>query len=383
MGVWTAEARSRGLRCGVLRHMQPLSAAVPAVSANMRSVWSPLASARSGTARREVMDIQRARIVAAAIDTAEVHGYAGMTVGAIIQRARVSRKTFYDVFPNRHECFTAVIEEIFARAHSVASAAYAQENSWLAATRSALDSLLCLIDAEPGLGRVWFVEALAGPDVVLDYRARAMSMVAEAIDLGRHVAGERRQPPKLAAEAAVGAVSHIIYSRIKNKNREPLAALLGPLMYLIVLPYFGAPRAHAELLRKSVQKSLPQPVARQPREEPLRDMNIRLTYRTIRALGAISERPGASNRMVAGECDIKDQGQISKLLSRLERLGLIENRGPGQDRGGSNAWHITDRGSEIVRATNMHRFLISDGEGPTRPVVQSRRRDVLLDRARL
>ncbi len=332
----------------------------------MQSVRSPLASGQSGPPRREVMDIQRARIVAAAIDTVEDHGYAGMTVGAVIQRARVSRKTFYDVFPNRHECFMAVIEEIFARAHSVASAAYAAESGWLAATRSALASLLCLIDAEPGLARVWFVETLAGPDAVLDYRARAMSMMAQAIDLGRGLAGERRQPPELAAEAAVGGISHIICSRLKDENGEPLAALLGPFMYLIVLPYLGAPRAHAELQRRSVQKSLPQPVARRRREEPLRGMNIRLTYRTITALGAISEYPGASNRIVADECGIKDQGQISKLLSRLKRLALIENRGIGQDRGGPKAWHITERGSEIVLATNVHQLPVSYGGGRIR-----------------
>jgi AcrR family transcriptional regulator len=323
----------------------------------MQSVRSPLTSGRSGLPRREVMDIQRARIVAAAIDTVEDRGYADMTVSAVIQRARVSRKTFYDVFSNRHECFMAVIEEIFAKAHLVASAAYAAESGWLAATRSALDSLLCLIDTEPALARVWFVEAPAGPDAVLDYRARVTSMLAEAIDLGRGLAGERRQPPALTAEAAVGGISQIIYSRLINESREPFAELLGPFMYLIGLPYLGAPRARAELQRRSVQGPRQQPVARRRREESLRDMNTRLTYRTIRALAVISEQPGASNRIVADECGIKDQGQISKLLSRLERLALTENRGAGHKRGGTNAWHITERGSEIVRATNVHGLL--------------------------
>ncbi len=86
-------------------------------------------------------------------------------------------------------------------------------------------------------------------------------------------------------------------------------------------------------------------------------MSTRLTYRTIRALGAIFDHPSASNRTVAHECGIQDQGQISKLLSRLERLALIENCGVGRERGGMNAWHITERGSEIVRATNVRELL--------------------------
>jgi AcrR family transcriptional regulator len=321
----------------------------------MPSVWSPLTSGRRGSPRREVMDIQRARIVAAAIATVESRGYAGMTVGAVIERARVSRKTFYDVFSSRHECFMAVIEEIFAKAHSVASAACVAESGWLAATRSALDSLLCLIDAEPGLARIWFVEALSGPDAVLDYRARVTSMLVEAIDSGRGVAGEGRQPPELAAEAAIGGMSHIIHSRITNESREPFAALLGPFMYLIAFPYLGAPRARAELRRGPAQGLSPQAAARRRREHSLRDIDIRLTYRTIRALGAICDHPSASNRIVAEECGIKDQGQISKLLSRLERSALIENR--GHKRRGMNAWHITERGSEVVRATNVNELL--------------------------
>lgn len=47
-----------------------------------------------------------------------------------------------------------------------------------------------------------------------------------------------------------------------------------------------------------LQEQPPQPVASRRREEPPREMNIRLTYRTIRALGAIWEQPGASNRMI-------------------------------------------------------------------------------------
>jgi AcrR family transcriptional regulator len=320
-------------------------------------MWPALTSGRSGPPRREVVDIQRARIITAAIDTVEDRGYADMTVAAVVERARVSRKTFYEIFSNRDECFMAVIEEIFTTARSVMSTAYAAESGWLAATRSALDSLLCLIDAEPGLARVWFVEALAGPDAAVNYRAQATSMMIEAIDRGRDFAGEGRRPPELAAEAAVGGISHIIHSRLTGKSGEPLAALLGPFMYLIAFPYLGAPRARAELRRRSAQGSGSQPDARRRREEPLRGINIRLTYRTIRALGAIRAHPSASNRIVADECGIQDQGQISKLLSRLERLALIENRGVGQKHGGMNAWHITERGSQIVRATNIHELL--------------------------
>ncbi len=63
--------------------------------------------------------------------------------------------------------------------------------------------------------------------------------------------------------------------------------------------------------------------------DPLRELGIRLTYRTVMVLMAVAAHPGSSNRMVADEAGISDQGQISKLLRRLEGLGLIEIAGDG------------------------------------------------------
>ena len=48
---------------------------------------------------------------------------------------------------------------------------------------------------------------------------------------------------------------------------------------------------------------------------------MRLTYRTVRVLMATAEHPGASNRLIADTPEITDQGQISKLLGRLQRAG--------------------------------------------------------------
>jgi predicted transcriptional regulator len=71
----------------------------------------------------------------------------------------------------------------------------------------------------------------------------------------------------------------------------------------------------------------------------------------VRVLTVIAEHPGASNREIAEGSDIADQGQISKLLTRLARLKLVENKGGGQERGASNAWHLTERGAQVERAT--------------------------------
>ncbi len=84
-------------------------------------------------------------------------------------------------------------------------------------------------------------------------------------------------------------------------------------------------------------------------QDPLEGVTLRLTYRTMRALTVIAARPGLSNSQVSELAGISDQGQISKLLARLSRLGLIENTGEGHTKGASNAWRLTPDGRHLER----------------------------------
>ena len=76
---------------------------------------------------------------------------------------------------------------------------------------------------------------------------------------------------------------------------------------------------------------------------------MRLTYRTARVLKCIAERPLASNRTVAESAGVTDPGQISKLLHRLERLGLVVNTSGGHQSGEPNAWELTAHGRQIAQ----------------------------------
>jgi chromosome segregation and condensation protein ScpB len=111
-------------------------------------------------------------------------------------------------------------------------------------------------------------------------------------------------------------------------------------MAMIVLPYLGPAAARRELA-KPVPKTAN---AHRPERNPLGRLEMRLTYRTVRVLMAIAARPGSSNRVVAEAAEVSDQGQMSKLLARLQQLGLIQNTGGGASRGEPNAWTLTNKG---------------------------------------
>lgn len=77
---------------------------------------------------------------------------------------------------------------------------------------------------------------------------------------------------------------------------------------------------------------------------------VRVTYLTARVLEYLAEHPGASNRLIAEYAGVVDEGQMSKLLMRIERLGLIENSGRAPIKNAPNAWTLTRRGVEAERA---------------------------------
>jgi AcrR family transcriptional regulator len=305
-----------------------------------------------GLPRGQVTQIQRSRMLAAAVEAVEDVGYARMTVAQVISRARVSRKTFYDVFTDREDCFLAAFEQALSQATLIATEAYESETSWREGIRAALARLLVFMDEEPGLAKLCIVEALGAGERVLDRRAKVLDQLAEVIDRGRAATNATREPPEVTAEGVVGAIFAVLHTRVLDPGQEPLADLLGPLMSMIVLPYLGARAAGRELSRPPLE--LPSDGrSRAPgrHKDPLEGLNMRLTYRTVRVLMVIAEHPGASNREIAEGSGIVDQGQISKLLNRLARLKLVENLGEGQERGAANAWHLTARGAQVERAT--------------------------------
>jgi AcrR family transcriptional regulator len=294
-------------------------------------------------------------LLAAAVEVVQEVGYARMTVARVIERARVSRKTFYDTFADREECFLGAFEQALDHARELAVEAYQREPGWRDGIRAALARLLIFIDEEPSLANLCIIEALGAGERVLQCRAKVLEDVAAIIDRGRLVTQVDREPPQVTAEGIVGAVFAVVHTRLLEGRKELPGDLLGSLMSMIVLPYLGSGAASRELSRPPLETDGTRREPRRPSRahDPLAGLNIRLTYRTVRVLMIIAENPGGSNREIADGSGIVDQGQISKLLTRLERLKLVENAGDGAEKGAANAWHLTGGGAQLERSARL------------------------------
>ena len=310
-------------------------------------------SARGGLPGDEVMEMQRSRLLVGAVRAIEERGYAGTTVAHITGRARVSRRTFYELFEDREACVAAVIEDVAVLLEGELARAGLEGLPWRERVRGGLVVILGFFDREPALARLCVVHSSACGPRVLERREAVFARLAGVLDEGRGEGRRGGECSALTGEGLVGAAFAIVHARLLRGERGGLLGLVGELMGMIVLPYLGVAVARRE-------QALPAPsvpvssrssllALAVPSEDPLQGLQMRWTYRTARVMQGISELPGASNRQVADYAGIHDQGQVSKLLARLQRLGLIENSGDGQLRGEPNAWTLTPLGERVAQ----------------------------------
>jgi AcrR family transcriptional regulator len=339
----------------------------------------------------QVSEVQRTRILGAMVRVVAEQGMGATTVSKVVKHASVSRRTFYELFSSCEDCFLAVFEEAVERASRIAKEAVADaavtaaspRGVWREQVRAGLGALLGFFEDEPALGRLLVVDALGAGPKVLESRARVLETLASIVGLGRDEGKRGRgkaassssfslpssASPALTAEGTVGAVLAVIHARMTQpQEHRSLTQLLNPWMGMIVLPYLGQAAAAKELARPAPKRprgraSTAPRVANGVRNgsrvgappDPLEGLDMRLTYRTLMVLSVIAAEPGASNRRVGEGAGIHDQGQISKLLGRLGKLGLIHNSGAGQPKGESNAWTLTARGQQVQHALDTDR----------------------------
>jgi AcrR family transcriptional regulator len=317
---------------------------------------------RSGVPGREhVSDIQRARMLAAMVEIVGERGAGGVTVAHVVARSSVSRRTFYEIFKDREDCFLAAFDDALEKIAAVVIPEYEREVRWREKIRAGLVALLGFLEDERGTGRLLIVETLAAGPGALERRGQVLAEIVDEIDAGLAETRKGEAPSGLSAEGVVGAVLSVLHTRLLANppvvEEDPQTAqsrsgglleLLNPLMAMIVLPYLGSAASRRELERPIPKR--PAAVRRAASTNPLRDLQMRLTYRTVRVLTAVGANPGSSNRTVGDAAGMSDQGQTSKLLARLQGLGLVENLGADHVRGGPNAWTLTPKGWEIHAA---------------------------------
>ena len=182
-----------------------------------------------------VRDAQRGRMLdAMAIAVAE-KGYSQVAVADVIERAGVSRKTFYEQFSNKEECFLAAYDtEADALLEAIGEAIAAAAPDWIAAAVAGTQRYLAELAERPAFARTFLVEVLAAGPAALARRAGVHRRFVE--HLRTVMAAARRDLPELPEPedhvfaACVGALNELVTEHLAAHGAATLPSLAPALV---------------------------------------------------------------------------------------------------------------------------------------------------------
>lgn len=185
---------------------------------------------RHAAPRGVVRESQRERMLIAMGAAVGEQGYGNVAVADVIERAGVSRKTFYEHFSNKEECFLAaygveVDQLLEAIGASIAEAA----PDWIAGAEAGTRRYLAELAARPAFARTFLVEVLAAGPEALERRAAVHRRFVEHLrgvhEAARHDLPELPPVSPHVFEACVGAVNELVTNHLVAHGAETLAEI--------------------------------------------------------------------------------------------------------------------------------------------------------------
>ena len=134
----------------------------------------------------------RSRLLDGLATSLTTRGYRDTTVADIVRNAKTSKRTFYDQFASKEECFVELLrtnnEDLITRIR----AAIDPDADWEQQVRNAVDAYVAHIASRPAITLSWIREAPALGDAALPLNRHAMEQLTDmVVDLSSGAGFER------------------------------------------------------------------------------------------------------------------------------------------------------------------------------------------------
>jgi len=193
-------------------------------------VTARLPRGRHGLAREEVTGQQRARILTALAEVLTERGYVDTPVAAVIERAGVSRETFYQQFTSKQDCFVAALEETVGElAATLVGAVASSGGTPLERFDRMLSVYLDALALRPATARLFLIETYAaGPEAM----RRRLELQGQFVDGLLIVFGRSSARDRAACEALVGAAVALVTARFVTGDVAAVRDVRRPVLDL-------------------------------------------------------------------------------------------------------------------------------------------------------
>src|SRR3712207_4869963 len=180
---------------------------------------------RHGLPRQFVLHNQRGRLVDAAMHVFGTRSFGEARVADVLERAAISRKTFYEQFADKEACFMAAYDAASVRVRDAVLIASRDLDDRDAAVRAGIDALLHFLATEPELARLLVVEVSGAGPSALRRRADAVRSFA-ALLAGTETNGDA----PLAAQVAAGGIWEVVHAWVLDGRAQELPELSDALV---------------------------------------------------------------------------------------------------------------------------------------------------------
>lgn len=190
-----------------------------------------------GIPRAVVHEVQRGRLLDALAEVIAEEGYLNTTVHKILKRAGISRRTFYEIFTDKEDCFLAAYQEAADHVIVLVQRACRLGGTPEIRIENSLRAMLEFAEHEPAVATMCIVEVMAAGEKARERRAKTMERLTELVAGALEERSDDRDEAMLRARVLVGGVYEMVYDSLARGEVEGLTELaeevvashLGPL----------------------------------------------------------------------------------------------------------------------------------------------------------
>jgi AcrR family transcriptional regulator len=154
-------------------------------------------------------------------------GYLDTTVHKILREARISRRTYYELFKDKEDCFLAAYDEAADHVIKLVRQACAEGGTPERRIENSLAAMLEFAEREPKVAHMCIVEVMAAGNTARERRSQTMELLTELVAGALKERCDDDEEALLRARVLVGGVHELAYNRILRGETENLSDLAG------------------------------------------------------------------------------------------------------------------------------------------------------------
>jgi AcrR family transcriptional regulator len=179
----------------------------------------------------------RERLIGGLATALGEQGLSETTVADIVGNARVSKRTFYEHFDSKSDCFAALILSITDRMLDLIATAVGREDTWEDRVRAAVRTYMEAASAQPNLTRTVVLEVQAGGSEATRVRREAVRRYADMFRrLSAQAAAERddiRELDEPLATALAAGMNELMLEAVEEGRTDRLPEVVDRAVELI------------------------------------------------------------------------------------------------------------------------------------------------------